>query len=73
LAELKLIRAMQKDVKDRADVFRKKHPELDKLTNQDKLELKSIIRDQKDVADLVDEFRRAADEAGDPKEKEKMP
>jgi hypothetical protein len=57
LAQLKLLRTMQEDVKDRMEAFRKAHPDLDKLTDKEKTELAGIGRDQQDIAALVDEMR----------------
>src|SRR5262249_28774805 len=53
LAQLRLLRSLQKEVNDRTEAFRKKHPDLDKLGPKEKAELQEIRREQKEVADLL--------------------
>lgn len=53
-AQLKLLRAMQKEVNDRTAEFTKKHPNLDQLNDKDRAELLEIRREQKEVADLLE-------------------
>jgi hypothetical protein len=54
MAQLKLLLAMQKEVKARAEAFKKKHPNLANLGPKEKTELDDIRREQKEVADLLD-------------------
>jgi len=65
LAELKLLRDLQKDINQRTESFRKEHPDLKKLAEKDRAVLKSIRRDQQDVAELIDELNRPAGEPGE--------
>jgi hypothetical protein len=67
LAQLKLLRDMQKDVNQRTEAFKKQHPDTKNLAGKDKAELESIRKDQQDVADLIDELSRPVNE---PEEKE---
>jgi hypothetical protein len=62
LAQLKLLRSMQKDVNDRTEAFRKAHPDPKKLDDKAKAALEAIQAEQKDVAELVEEMTRPADE-----------
>jgi hypothetical protein len=64
LAQLKLLRDLQKDINQRTDTFRKEHPDVKKLGERDKAELESIRKDQQDVAELIDELNRPAGEPG---------
>jgi hypothetical protein len=54
MAQLKLLLAMQKEVRARAEAFKKKHPNLANLGPKEKTELDDIRREQKEVADLLD-------------------
>lgn len=67
LAQLKMLRQMQKDVNDRTDDFRRKHVALDKLTAEEKTQLQDIRRDQTDVMELLDEMKQPANEKEAPK------
>ena len=62
LAQLKLLRDLQKDINERTDTFKKQHPNLNKLEARDKNELNAIRKDQQDVAELIDELTRPAGE-----------
>jgi hypothetical protein len=64
VAQLRLLRDLQKDINQRTDTFKKQHPDLKKLEEKDKSELKSIRKDQQDVAELIDELTRPSGEAG---------
>jgi hypothetical protein len=64
LAQLKLLRDLQKDINQRTDEFRKEHPDLKKLPPKDRTVLESIRKDQQDVAELIDELNRPAGEPG---------
>jgi hypothetical protein len=68
LAQLKLLRHMQKEVKDRTEAFHKKHPNLDALNPRQKKELDGIRREQKEIADLLEELLRPAGEDGGEKD-----
>jgi hypothetical protein len=65
LAQLKLLRAMQQEVNQQTEAFKKKHPEPARLNDKDRAELEGLRREQKDVADLLDELIRPEDESGD--------
>ncbi len=65
LAQLKLLRDLQKDINHRTETFRKEHPDVKNLPEKNRAELESIRKDQQDVAELIDELNRLADEAGD--------
>jgi DNA repair exonuclease SbcCD ATPase subunit len=54
LAQLKLLKTMQKEVNERTAAFKKKHPNLANLNAKEKTELQDIRREQKEVADLLD-------------------
>jgi len=62
LAQLKLLRDLQKDINQRTETFKKEHPDPKKLEEKDKAELRSIRNDQQDVAELIDELTRPAGE-----------
>jgi hypothetical protein len=64
LAQLKLLRDMQKDINQRTETYRKEHPDLKKIRDKDRAVLESIRKDQQDVAELIDELNRPADEPG---------
>ncbi len=57
VAQLKLLRAMQKEVNDRTAAFEKAHPDPAKYGDKEKAELEDIHKEQQDVVDLVEEFR----------------
>jgi hypothetical protein len=65
LAQLKLLRDLQKDINQRTENFRKEHPSQKRLAEKDRAVLESIRKDQQDVAELIDELNRPAGEAGD--------
>ncbi len=65
VAQLKLLRDLQKDINERTQAFKKQHPDTKKLLEKDRAVLESIRRDQQDVAELIDELNRPAGEAGD--------
>ncbi len=64
LAQLKLLRDLQKDINQRTETFKKQHPDPKNLEEKDKAELQSIRGDQQDVAELIDELSRPAGEPG---------
>ena len=57
VAQLKLLRAMQKEVNERTAAFEKDHPDPAKYGDKEKAALDDIHKDQQDVIDLVEEFR----------------
>ncbi len=63
LAQLKLLRNLQREVNQASEDFRKQHPDLTKLTEAERSELRSINRLQKVVAELFEELRRQPGEA----------
>jgi hypothetical protein len=65
LAQLKLLRDMQKEINRRTETFRKEHIDLKKIPDKDRAELEAIRKDQQDVAELIDELNRPAGEPGD--------
>jgi hypothetical protein len=64
LAQLKLLRDLQKDINQRTETFRAEHSNPKMLTEKDRAELDSLRKDQLDVAELVDELSRPASEPG---------
>jgi len=62
LAQLKLLRDLQKDINQRTETFKKEHPDAKKLEEKDRGELQSIRKDQQDVAELIDELTRPSGE-----------
>jgi hypothetical protein len=69
MAQLKLLKALQTEVYERTEAFRKKHPDPTKLTAKEKAELAEIVREQKEVADLLDQLSRPPGEGDDPDDK----
>ena len=69
LAQLKVLRTMQKEVNDRTAAFQKDHPDPTKFGDKEKAELQDIRKEQQDVIDLLEEFRHpsAPDGEGDKK------
>ncbi|HTU89828.1 MAG TPA: hypothetical protein VMF69_07015 [Gemmataceae bacterium] len=65
LAQLKLLRDLQKDVNERTEAFKKQHHDPKSLPKKARAMLESIRKDQQDVAELIDELNRPAGEAGD--------
>ncbi|HEY7326567.1 MAG TPA: hypothetical protein VH592_02935 [Gemmataceae bacterium] len=63
LAQLKLLRDLQKDINERTETLKKQHPDLKKLPEKDQAVLESIRKDQQDVAELIDEMNRPAGDA----------
>lgn len=62
VAQLKALRALQKEVNERTESFGRDHPDVGKLTPAEQRELLGIRKDQQDVADLLDEVTAPADE-----------
>jgi hypothetical protein len=68
LAQLRLLRLMQKDLNDRTDAFKKKHPDPAKLGAREKAELGGLQKEQKEIADLLEELLRPAEDRGEPED-----
>jgi hypothetical protein len=64
VAQLKLLRDLQKDINQRTETFKKEHPDPKKFQDKDRAELQAIRKDQQDVAELIDELTRPAGEPG---------
>ena len=64
LAQLKLLRTMQKEVNDRTAAFQKDHPDPAKFGDKEKGELQDIRKEQQDVIDLLEEFRHPPEPGG---------
>jgi hypothetical protein len=64
VAQLKLLRDLQKDINERTETFKKEHPDPKNLQDKDRAELQAIRKDQQDVAELIDELTRPAGEPG---------
>ena len=64
LAQLKVLRTMQKEVNDRTAAFQKDHPDPSKYDDKEKTELQDIRKEQQDVIDLLEDFRHPP-EAGE--------
>ncbi len=71
LAQLKLLRDLQKDINERTETFKKQHLDLKNLPEKDRAVLESIRKDQQDVAELINELNRPAGEAGEPEGEKK--
>ncbi|MHB1422361.1 MAG: hypothetical protein ACYC3I_04025 [Gemmataceae bacterium] len=65
VAQLKLLRDLQKDINRRTEAFKKEHPNMDALPKSQQALLESIRKDQQDVAELIDELNRSAGEPGE--------
>jgi hypothetical protein len=66
LAQLKLLRNLQREVNQASEEFRKEHPDLTQLTETQRNELRSINRLQKDVAELFEVLRGQPGEGAPP-------
>ena len=65
LAELKLVRALQAEVKQRNEEFNRQHPDPKKLTDKDRADRASIHRDQREVTELIEEMTQPPEAEGD--------
>jgi hypothetical protein len=65
MAQLKMLRSMQKEVNERTEAFRKKHPNPERLLPKEKAELQEIRREQKEVADLLERLTQPPGEEPD--------
>jgi hypothetical protein len=65
LAQLKALRSLQAEVIERTTQFAKDHPDLSKLTEEEKEDLAVIRKMQRDIADLIQEYGAADEPKGD--------
>jgi hypothetical protein len=65
VAQLKVLRTMQKEVNDRTAALQKDHPEPSKYGDKEKGELQGIRKEQQDVMDLLEEFRHPPEPGGE--------
>jgi hypothetical protein len=65
LAQLKVLRALQKEVNDRTAGFQKDHPDPSKFGDKEKTELQDIRKEQQDVIDLLEDFRHPPEAGGE--------
>lgn len=61
LAQLKLLRNVQQEIKKRSAAFDQAHPDLDKLTPEEVKELAEIRREQREVAEMLEAFLDSQD------------
>ena len=69
LAQLKVLRTMQKEVNDRTAAFQKDHADPAKFGDKEKGELQDIRKEQQDVIDLLEEFRHPSAPDGEGEKK----
>lgn len=62
LAQLKLLRVLEKDVRQQLTDFRKDHPDANNLDKKAKARYQSILKQRQDVRELFEELNRPADE-----------
>jgi hypothetical protein len=65
VAQLKVLRTMQKEVNDRTAALQKDHPDPSKYGDKEKGELQDIRKEQQDVMDLLEEFRHPPEPAAE--------
>jgi hypothetical protein len=65
LAQLKVLRTMQKEVNDRTAAFQKAHADPSKFGDKEKAELQDIRKEQQDVIELLEEFRHPPEAGGE--------
>jgi hypothetical protein len=58
LAQLKALRALQDDLNKRTAEFAKEHPDPDKLTDEEKVELKDLEQAQREIAELFEKMAK---------------
>jgi hypothetical protein len=68
LAELKVLRSLQKEINDLTENFGKQHPNFDKFTDPEKRELEGLSKEQKELADLLDEVTKPPEAGGSAEE-----
>lgn len=61
-AQIKLLRDLQAEVKQKTEEFRRDYPDLDKLDEKGKAWVDTLRRDQLDIIELFEEMRRPAGE-----------
>ncbi len=66
ILQLKLLRSLQADVKQRAEEFGKLHPDLTKLTDDEKAQLEGLHKRQADIVDLLEQLTTPPGEGGMP-------
>src|SRR5581483_4693082 len=69
VAQLKALRALQQEVNDRTAAFARKHPDVAKLTEDEKTELSGLRKDQDEVAGLLEEITQRGEAAPAQEEK----
>ena len=57
VAQLKVLRTMQKEVNDRTAALQKDHPDPEKYGDKEKSELQDIRKEQQEVLDLLEDLR----------------
>ncbi|HBI45790.1 MAG TPA: hypothetical protein DDY78_23495, partial [Planctomycetales bacterium] len=65
VAQLKVLRTMQKEVNDRTAALQKDHPDPSKYGDKEKGELQDVRKEQQDVMDLLEEFRHPPGPGGE--------
>jgi hypothetical protein len=65
VAQLKVLRTMQKEVNDRTAALQKDHPDPSKYGDKEKGELQDIRKEQQDVMDLLEAFRHPPEPSGE--------
>jgi hypothetical protein len=67
-AQLKVLRSLQMELNERTAEFAKEHPDPDKLTEDERVELKELEKAQRDIALLFEEMAKKLREAKEAKE-----
>jgi hypothetical protein len=62
LAQLKLLRVLEMDVRQQMTEFKKDHPDLNNLDDKAKARYQSLLKQRQDVRELFEELNRPADE-----------
>jgi hypothetical protein len=65
VAQLKVLRTMQKEVNERTAALQKDYPDPSKYGDKEKGELQDIRKEQQDVLDLLEEFRHPPEPGGE--------
>jgi hypothetical protein len=66
LAELKLLRTLEVEIRQQLVDFKKDHPDLTKLDDKDRTHYQSLIKQRQEVRELFDELTRPDDAGGMP-------
>jgi hypothetical protein len=64
LGQVKLLRAMQAEVNQAIQVFRKNHPNLDRLDEKEKAEYEGVKREQREIMNLLEALRNPEADVG---------